>query len=318
MARKGLLASVTSAESQKTDSEARSEYPRRGASRSMMVSIDEMAENAKRMVAGEMIVEIDPNLIDGSFVSDRLGDEDFHLLLDAIKTYGQTTPILVRPSEGGRYMIVFGHRRTRVARELGVKVRAVVKSFEDIAHIIAQGQENTARANLTFIEKALFGKKLLDMGQSKDTIKAALTIDDTLLSRMLSVAEIVPAPVTEAIGAAKGVGRDRWEGLKKLLLHPGNLQRALEIVRTEEFEAWEDRFSRLVGQLQKRASRKRHPSSWIADDNYVAATFGKTGRTFSLSFKLKDADEFGEYVSSHLGSLYEAFKAAKDATPTEG
>ena len=42
----------------------------------------------------------------------------------------------------GRYMIVFGHRRTRVAKELGVPVRAVVKKLEEIAHIIAQGQEN--------------------------------------------------------------------------------------------------------------------------------------------------------------------------------
>ena len=317
MARKGLLTSVTSVESKRTDGEARSDYTRRGASRSMMVSIDEMAENAKRMAAGEVIVEIDPGLIDGSFVSDRLGAEDFNLLLKAIEVYGQTTPILVRPSENGRYMIVFGHRRTRAARQLGIKVRAIVKDLEDIAHIVAQGQQNTARANLTFIDKALFSRKLLDMGQSKDTVKAALTIDDTLLSRMLSVTEVVPVPIVEAIGAAKGVGRDRWEGLKKLLLRPENTQRALEIIQSKEFETWEDRFSRLVERLQKRAPRKGQLSSWIACDNHVTATFGRTGKTFSLSFKMKNAGEFGDYVSSHLGSLYEAFRAAKNLTPTE-
>jgi len=76
-------------------------------------------------------------------------------------------------------MIVFGHRRARVPRTSHPR-SAVVKNLEDIAHIVMQGQENTARANLSFIEKALFGKKLREMGQSKETIKAALTVDDTL------------------------------------------------------------------------------------------------------------------------------------------
>ena len=57
-------------------------------------------------------------------------------------------------------MIVFGHRRARVARDLGINVRAVVKPLADIEHVIAQGQENTARADLSFIEKSLFARKL--------------------------------------------------------------------------------------------------------------------------------------------------------------
>ena len=43
-----------------------------------------------------------------------------------------------------------------------------------------------------------------------------------LLSRMLSVTETVPRAVLEAIGAAKGIGRDRWEELKKLVQIPAN------------------------------------------------------------------------------------------------
>ena len=57
-------------------------------------------------------------------------------------------------------MIVFGHRRAKVARDLGINVRAVVKPLADIEHVIAQGQENTARADLSFIERALFAQKL--------------------------------------------------------------------------------------------------------------------------------------------------------------
>ena len=327
MARKNLLTRLTAAEPVSAPSEARSDYARRGASRSMMLSIDEMAENAKRMAAGEAIVELETDLIDRSFVADRIAedDEDYAALHTAIREQGQTTPILVRPhpERAGRYMIVFGHRRVRVARELGIPVRAVVKPIEDIAHIVAQGQENTARANLSFIEKALFAQKLLAMGQTKETIKAALTVDDTLLSRMLAVAEGVPRQVIEAIGAAKGIGRDRWEGLKKLVLPPANAERAKQFVASEQFASAEPekRLDVLVAHLKTAPARRRKPetaaraSSWVPEDKRVSAIFKSTGRSFDLTLKAKDASAFGEFISANLDALYRAFRDARDFKP---
>ena len=64
MARKDLLASVTASLTQEHPvhpaSEARAEYAKRGASRSMMQSLDELAENSVRMLDGETVVSIDP------------------------------------------------------------------------------------------------------------------------------------------------------------------------------------------------------------------------------------------------------------------
>lgn len=241
MARNHSLAKFvlpSAAEHQKT-ADTRAEYTRRGASRSMMQSLDELAETSIRMLEGETVVALDPDLLEGSFVADRIGDdqEDYVQLREAIRQSGQSTPILVRPHPDaeGRYMIVFGHRRARAARDLQIPVRAVIKPIEDIAHVIAQGQENTARSDLTFIEKARFAKKLAANGMSKDVVKIALTIDDTLLSRMLAVADTVPEAVLDAVGAAKGVGRDRWEELKKLVQIPSNSERASEFVRTDKF-----------------------------------------------------------------------------------
>ncbi len=323
MARKNLLASVTNHDATKADHEARSEYANRGASRSMMLSIEEMAENTKKMIAGEAIVSLDPNLVDGSFVSDRIeeDEEEFALFRQGMKDEGQLQPILVRPHPDvdGRYMVVFGHRRTRAARELGIPVRAVVKNLEAIAHIIAQGQENSRRANLSFIEKALFAKKLLSMGQSKETIKSALSVDDTLLSRMLSVVESVPPTVIEAIGAAKSVGRDRWEELKKLMAHPKRADFAKEVVFSDGFRSTESigRFNYVLAQLKlvrkdaRKAAPNRGAGAWAPADEMVAASYRNTGKTFSLSLKSKDAGEFGKYISSSLDALYCAFKDAK-------
>ncbi len=81
------------------------------------------------------------------------------------------------PSDKGRYQIVFGHRRVRAARLLGRPVKAVVKHVSDIDHVIAQGQENSARENLSFIERATFAHHLASLGHDRRTIQLALSVD---------------------------------------------------------------------------------------------------------------------------------------------
>lgn len=326
MARKHLLANFTQPgnDAHQRSTEARSEYTKRGASRSMMQSLDEMAENSMRLLEGETVVSLDPELLEGSFVADRIGDDeaDYVSLREAIRQSGQSTPILVRPHPDapGRYMIVFGHRRARAARELGVPVRAIVKQLADIAHVVAQGQENSARSDLTFIEKALFAQKLLSRGMAKEVIKTALTIDDTLLSRMLSVADAVPEGVLDALGAAKGVGRDRWEELKKIVLFPGNSERATELVSSDTFRETpeEGRFNFLLVELKAVKKRKRMSASpsvrqFGVASHAVAVTTRASGKTFTLSLTSKDASKFGAYVSDQLESLYRAFQANEDS-----
>jgi len=325
MARKDLLASITASlvEDQQAHSlsGARSEYAKRGASRSMMQSLDELAENSIRMLDGETVVSLDPSSLDGSFITDRIGEDDeaYLELREAIRHSGQSTPILVRPhpDDPRRYMIVFGHRRAKVARELGFKVRAIIKPLADIEHVLAQGQENTARADLSFIEKALFARKLMDSGMTKETVKSALTIDDTLLSRMVSVVDTVPAIVLDAVGAAKGVGRDRWEELKKLVQITGNATKAVEFIGSKDFQAsTQEGFSLLLNHIksskrQKAPKRVIDQGAWIPDDKLVSVTSRPKPKGFSLDLTEKDAKPFGEWISNNLDRLYETFKQSR-------
>ncbi|MFT3967352.1 MAG: plasmid partitioning protein RepB [Sphingobium sp.] len=326
MARKNLLSSVTAprpddAAPQVKSSEARADYARRGASRSMMQTLDEMAENSMRLLEGEAIVQLDPTLLDPSPFRDRIGEneEAFQALLSAIREVGQSSPILVHPhpETEGRYVIVYGHRRAKVARELGTTVRAVIKTLSDIKlRVISQGQENTARDDLTFIEKARFAKDLLDSGAfTKEDVKKALTIDDTLLSRMLAVTEHIPTSVLDILGAAKGVGRDRWEELKKILLHPDKTARAIELAEGGGLEqlAEDERFPALMDALSKRKTKKQTPDrpaqrNWSLAKNSVKVTTKDAGRSFTLAVKAKDASGFGAYLSENLERLYEEFQ----------
>ena len=325
MARKDLLKSVMAPAADKASDGGRTNYAMRGASKSMKVSIDSLAEDARRLMDGETIVEIAPDLIDSSFVSDRLGldDDAFQELKASIEKGQQDTPVLLRPhpEASGRFMVVFGHRRVRAAAELGRMVRAVVKSMDDVAHILAQGHENTARADLSFIEKAVFARSLADIGQPKDVIMSALTVDGTLLSRMLSVAQQIPRDIIDAVGPAKQIGRDRWEGFKKLMTVPANVKLAQQLVTDQSFAELQidARFELLLSKLSEkgRALRKMtkratpEKRTWTANGGRIKGVVGKSGKAFSVSLTSTDASEFGNYLAENLDGLYEAFLSSK-------
>ena len=318
MARKNLLEGLGEVSDDDTSSTA---YPMRGAGKSLVRSLDELAKQADKFLEGEAVVELDPDLIEGSFVKDRLSEDDdeFRELVDAIRTRGQDSPILVRPHGkiDGHYQVVFGHRRVRAAKKIGAKVRAVVKSIDDRTHVIAQGQENSARANLSFIERAMFARALEDLGFDRELIAVSLTANASSVSKMMSVTERIPRAVIEVIGAAPGIGRERWVELSLLVGKAANAKEVREIVFSEEFSALpsDDRFSRLYFALNnssrptKKAAVAVSLAKWQPSDRAVQAEIKNSGRVFSLSMKAKNAGRFGEYLSQRLDALYEQFLA---------
>jgi len=317
MARKNLLSSVLGDDGDNPSSEKRSTYALKGASGKMKASLDTLADNSKKLLEGQTVVEIDTRLIDVSFINDRLSgdDEEYNALRETIRSGGQDSPVLLRPhpEQANRYMIVFGHRRVRVARDLERPVRAVIREMDDVAHILAQGQENSARSDLSFIEKALFAKKLLELGHGKEIVQAALTIDATLLSRMLSVSQKVSSEIIEAIGPAKSVGRDRWEAFKKLALLPPNKKKLLVRLQESDFVALESeaRFEDLMALVQtsktKPRSNKVSKQTWTPPEGTIKGSFGKSGKGFQLALTSADAAEFGAFIAGRLDELYSEF-----------
>lgn len=325
MARKNLLAGLAD-EPGGDEKGVATSYPMRGASKSMIRSIDELAKQAEKFLEGETVVELDPTTIDGSFVSDRMdeGDEQYQELLAAIRERGQDSPILVRPHPNldGRYQIVFGHRRVRVATQLGKKVRAVVKALDDRTHVIAQGQENSARANLSFIERAMFAKRLEELGYERDVIMSALTSNPASLSKMMSVVSRIPASVITRIGSASSVGRERWVEMSLLVGKSSNDTAVAKIVEDATFAELEsvDRFDLLMQALKtspkpvKKAALRPAEGSWVPADQKLSAQIKNTGKAFTLSLKAKDAGRFGQFISDNLDELYGRFRASEQKT----
>ncbi|MDM9621877.1 plasmid partitioning protein RepB [Rhizobium sp. AC44/96] len=316
MARKNLLEGLADVQD---DQPSVVSYPMRGAGKSLVRSLDELAKQADKYLEGEVVVEIDPDVVDASFVQDRLAqdNDDFRELVEAIRTRGQDTPILVRPNASveGRFQVVFGHRRLRAARELGRKVKAVVKSLDDRTHVIAQGQENSARANLTFIERALFAKRLEDLGYDREVISAALASNAASVSKMLSVGERIPADVIRTIGDAPGIGRERWVELSLLVGKSANSEKVREIVSDVQFNVLpsDDRFLALYAALNRsaRSVKKKEPATttdkWEPRDKGVLVEMKSSGKSYAISMKSKNAMRFGDFLSRNWDALYAQF-----------
>ena len=317
MARKNLLEGLADMPDENAGAP---NYPMRGAGRSLVRSLDELAKQAEKFLEGEAVVDLDPDVVEVSFVKDRLSedDEEFRALVEAIRARGQDTPILVRPHAkiDGHYQVVFGHRRLRAARELGRNVRAVVKAIDDRTHVIAQGQENSARADLTFIERALFAGRLEELGYDREVISTALAANAASISKMISVMDRISPEVVQAIGPAPGIGRERWVELSLLAGKSANAASVAQVLHDDSFHQLpsDKRFETLYAALNKSARPVKKTAAarkvkWQPRDKAVQAEMKNDGKAFSLSMKARNAGRFGEFLSSRLDALYEQFLA---------
>ncbi len=319
MARKDIFSSVMNPAPANSDRNDALSYVVSGASRSIKSSFEELAKGS--------VVDLDPSMVDGSFVSDRIHDDDeaFQELVNAIRERGQDTPILVRPhpTASGRYQIVFGHRRAKAAQVLGRPVRAVVKPLADQDHVIAQGQENAARSNLSFIERTLFAKRLADLGYDQTVIKSALALDATTFSKMQTVSNSVPEDLILAIGSARATGRDRWWQFSKLLQVQGSIEKAQKVLSSVEAKSGDadTRFGLIFDALSKinRPSAKAKSSAartWQSTDKSIKVDMTSSGKAFTLALKAKNASRFGAYLADNLEELYRAFKESETVVKT--
>jgi len=278
------------------------------------------AEQARALIAsGAAVIEIAPDRLDPSFIADRLPDEgpDYRMLVAAIRESGQRSPILVRPHPevAERYQIVFGHRRARALAELGRPVRAVVQSIADDELVVIQGQENSARTDLSYIERALFALGLERRGFDRTVIMAALSMEKTQLSRLLSIAHAIPEALARAIGPAPKAGRPRWAALADRLGRIKNRASLDALLASAAFRAADSdaRFARVFAALAPdRGAPKQRISVVKGEDGRRIATIAREVGQLSIVVSARDAPDFGDYLAARIGEIHRAFRDGKE------
>ncbi|WP_457299931.1 plasmid partitioning protein RepB [Phyllobacterium sp. P5_D12] len=285
--------------------------------------ISKEIEDARRLKesfeGSERVVELDPALVESSFIEDRLShdsgsDDSFEELVESIRQNGQQVPILVRPhpEKQGHYQTAYGHRRLRAARRVGKPVQAIVRNLTDVQLVLAQGKENTERRDLSFIERAFFARNLVERGFERGLVQDALSLDKAEMTRFLQVAAAVPALVVRAIGPAPKIGRPRWVRFAELLKSGDAQAAALNEIALEPFSAADSnaRFNRVYERLLKNvepvAPAPRNTPSVVGNKSSspsaIAQLNSDRGRQV-LTFADHIPQDFAVFVTGELETL---------------
>lgn len=291
----------------------------RGAVGAMRNSLEKLSAQrealAEQLSEGQAVLELDPGLMDGSIVRDRMkgSDEDHHQLMESIRTTGQIVPILVRPhpSEQGRYQIAYGHRRVRATFDLKQKVRAVVRNLSDEELVIAQGKENGERKDLAFIERAMFALTLEDRGFRRETIMSALSVDKSEVSRLISVAKGVDPWIVEAIGSAPKTGRRPWLDLQDRLKKDAGRAKVTSATNSKRFATADSdtRLAIVLSALSDRAPAPQKSSDWVIEDGKRIAQIERRGDRTLLALNESVTPAFGEFLFDKIPELYRTYLA---------
>lgn len=295
-----------------------------GAPRYMQGSVDAVGDRSHE--------DIPVSQIQGSLIEDRIDlTEDIESLMESIETNGQQIPIIVRiVNKDQPYEIVAGRRRLEAMRRLGrATIRGFVTRMSDEEAFVAQGIENSARLETSFIERARTAVMALEAGFSQTRVAEFLATKQSMVSMMMSVYTKVGEDLVKAIGPARGVGRRKWEKLSRLLDEKGldgsEAVRLIDASIAVSSERFEDLSERLAGpstvlpetpaptppaplatNLSKNRKRRRHLGGRIT-------TIQAPGR---LTIKAGDEglDGFLEYISDRLDDLRESFEQQEEDT----
>jgi ParB family chromosome partitioning protein len=202
------------------------------------------------------------------------------------------------------------------AASLGFKVRAVVRDLSDVELVVAQGQENSARTDLSFIERAVFAARLEQTGFDRETTMAALSIDKTALSKLISVGVKIPEEVLTAVGPAPKAGRDRWLALSDRLEAKTAKKTLLELFQQPDFQALESdkRFLRLFNALAPKPQRAGRPAVWTGHDGKKVGRIQQDDRELVLTVDKRVAPHFAAYLIDKLPTLYLDFSSVSHET----
>ncbi|WP_424988755.1 plasmid partitioning protein RepB [Microbulbifer sp. S227A] len=262
------------------------------------------------------IREIDPGLIDDWGPQDRLDeftavnaeddDEGFEALKNSIREGGQQVPILVRRSKAaeGRFEAIYGRRRLKACRELGIKVRANVQDVDDATALLAKGLENAARRNLSFYEKARFAEAIQAAGHESATVRQVLNLSASGHSHLSKVTQNVPSRVGDLIGSAPKSGRPRWTDLAELFLERKLTEKiALNLLaNTSTSSTSDERLEALIKEASKRGTKVSSGPREITpmDGVVIKASRGSV----SLSVKKSGTSaEFASWLESNLEDI---------------
>lgn len=288
-------------------------------------SLTELREERDQLLAsvqdGDVVLMLDPALIEPSPFKDRLPDDDeddFDNFKETLKDEGQKVPITVRrhPFDPAKYQTVYGHRRTRALRDLDMQVEAILRDYSDRDLLVAQGIENASRQDLSWIEKAIFASTMEQTGLKPKEIKSALSVDDAQISKFRSVYNALGLEVIKAIGRAPKIGRPRWLDLVTLIKGKSDLNKITKTLSADKVLklSSDERFMVAYSVLENTTNE---PSKAATSSGIPLGMIGHmkiSKQNIKMTIEKDYADDFSAFLEDEIEALVSKFLNSRKHT----
>lgn len=257
---------------------------------------------------------VDSNLIDDSEFANRHPDafksaEFLQLKEEIAGAGGNIQAIKVRRKANGRFEIIFGHRRARACRELGLPVLAtIVEDMTDEALFIEMDRENRGRSDPSAWEQGAFYVKALERGlfPSQRQLAHKLGVDLSNAGKCIALAKL-PAQVISAFASPLDI-QLRWGGALAKAYEAdreGVLTRAKEIAKQDPRPRPSTVFEVLTGKAGPTGPKAAASEVKIMDGDKTFGSIAIKGDRATVSLapgvvSEKDSAELAELIKRWL------------------
>lgn len=258
--------------------------------------------------------EIPVDQVRDSQIRDRIDlTEDLDKLADSIRENGQQIPILVRIVQGAdtAYEIVVGRRRLAAMRRLGEsRIKAFVTKMDDREAFVAQGIENSARLETSYIERARAAAQGIDAGYEQKDIAEFLNVSRTLINFMVKSYQALGEPLVLAIGPARGVGRRSWDKLIAAMDRCGVTPDQAAMLVDHDIPDSVDRFHALVKAVESGRTRRPSPAPLAERRAYLDGQVStqRKPRQIVVRIEASAPDDLLDRIDAEIAALLGAYE----------
>ena len=142
-----------------------------------------------------VVIDIDVKKIVRWKYKDRPENElgNIDELAETFRTVGQQQPCILRVSQEipGKYELIVGERRWKAAEKAGLKLKAIVQSFDDKTAALIQAVENEKRSDISEFAKGMsYADKIENNLITQKDLTDILSISKQQVTRLLSYKKI--------------------------------------------------------------------------------------------------------------------------------